>query len=216
MDLKAGESKQAKLNIDVPIDASPGAYFGAVRYAAVPKEIADGDDGRQVALTASVAGLVLLTVPGDIVEGVSFDRLSIEKAEKTGTFFTSAPESIAVGLTNTGNGFIKPFGIVTVHKGGNQILSYELNDTDPRGNILPNSSRTFRDRLESVGGFGRYKAIASVSYSDGGDVLTQEKVFWIIPVWMWIIIILLLIAVGASLYLLRRRLVYGKSGGKRK
>jgi hypothetical protein len=217
VELEAGETKEIKLNLDVPVDTAPGAYFGAVRYAAIPKEVIDDNDNRQVALTASVASLVLLTVPGDVTESVSFDSLNVEKNENAGTFFTDAPQEVALKLSNTGNSFIRPFGKVSVYKGSNEVYSYELNNTEPRGNVLPGSSRTFRSSIENVGGFGKYKVVANVSYSEGGELLTQEKVFYVIPIWLWAVIGLLVIGLVVGIYLLRRKMVYkGKSSNKRK
>src|SRR6056297_1425594 len=60
-DLEPDEERELTINVDVPDEASPGAYFGSVLYRASPQ--GSGGSG-QVALVASVGSLVLLEVPG--------------------------------------------------------------------------------------------------------------------------------------------------------
>ncbi len=69
-----------------------GAYYGLIRFNAVPKDVADlGSSGTtQVALNASVAPLVLIQVPGNIKESIEIVTVKAEASGKSSSFFTRA------------------------------------------------------------------------------------------------------------------------------
>ncbi|HET7673576.1 MAG TPA: hypothetical protein VFK11_03640 [Candidatus Saccharimonadales bacterium] len=197
--MKSGETKTVKIPVNVPADQPPGAYFGVIRFIAQPVSTDKDNAGRQINLTASLGHIVLVNVPGNVKEQLQLVSFSAEKDGKEGKIFSSAPDSIALGLRNTGNSFSKPFGTVTIKDfRGNEVYKYEVNNTDPRGNVLPDSTRVFHDGLKNIGSSpNRYTAVASVSYGTGGDVLVSEIQFWVIPTWVRILaaIVVLLILV---------------------
>ncbi len=205
IELASGEAKEVEITLDVPLNASPGGHYGAIRFVAIPKGADEATADRQVALTASIGGLVLVEVTGEITQGMQLERVGVERGGRLGSFFFGSPDKTAVSVRNTGNSFIKPFGKVTITKGGNEVASYEINDTEPQGNVLPDSSRTFRNDIEAVGGFGKYNVTASVSYTQGGEVLTLSKTFWIIPWWMVAIALILVVALVAAIIYVRKR-----------
>ncbi|HEX5797313.1 MAG TPA: hypothetical protein VFX86_02895 [Candidatus Saccharimonadales bacterium] len=209
--MNSGETRKLKIPINVPADQPPGAYFGVIRFIAEPVSTNTDTDGRQINLTASLGHIVLVDVPGDVNEQLQLVSFSAEKDGKTGTVFSSSPDGIALGLKNTGNSFSKPFGTVTIKDfRGKEVHRYEINNTDPRGNILPDSTRVFHDNIKNLGSSpGRYSAIASVSYGTGGDVLVSETHFWVIPGWLRI-----LAAVVVLLILLIIFFVYKKLRGQ--
>ena len=179
--LKRGEQKNVIVGLQIAKNTPPGAYFGIIRYRAVPAGQNAPGPG-QVALTASVGTIVLITVPGNIRTQVQFSNLHIYRGANDGTLFFGAPDKIGIEIKNFGNGFIKPFGTVEVHNMFKKtIVSYQFNNPKQPGNILPNSTRIFTNNIKGVKQIGRYTAIASVSYGDGSQVLTQTKTFWYIP-----------------------------------
>jgi hypothetical protein len=205
-ELQPNETKDVVIQFSIPPDAAPGGYFGAIRYAAVPKEQIESEGERTVALTASVASLVLIEIPGDVTESVRVDKVAVELGGQERSFFMQAPDKASIQISNTGNSFVKPFGIVTVKRGNKEVYSYQLNNTGQRGNVLPKSSRTFKDDIKNVNTFGKYVITANVSYTDGGDVITVNKTFWVIPLWALIVagvlllfIILLILFIGLRL-----------------
>lgn len=202
IEIKSGETKEVKLTLDVPDNAVPGAYFGVVRFAAVPKE-KQSEAERQVSLTASVAHIVLLEVAGDVTEQIQLESLKAQRNNDPGSFFLSPPDSMALGIKNLGNGFSRPFGTVNIKNIlGKEVKNYEVNNTSPKGVILPNSSRTFVDSIDGVKWPGRYTATAAVAYGNGGEVVTYKSAFWYIPLWLLIALIALL---AAAAYYLRRK-----------
>jgi hypothetical protein len=206
IDLKAGETKEIKLSVEIPGDAAPGAYFGALRYAAVPKGQAQTDAQRQVALTASVAHLIFVEVPGNINEQIQIESLKAEQNGKAGTFFLKNPNKIALGVKNLGNGFSRPFGKVNVTGPfGKATYSYDINNTDPRGIILPNSSRTFSDDSKNIKWPGKYNLTASVAYGNGGEVITYKSSFIYMPIWAIVTLVVLILVLAGGIYMVYRK-----------
>lgn len=220
--LDANETKTFSVTAQIPEAAVPGAYYGLIRYQAIPLD-AEGQelDGTQFSLNASLGILVLIDVPGNVVQGAEVESITAQSQEfndndvavgepSDGSFFMSSPDQIAINIKNTGGSFIKPFGKVIVNNMfGGESASYELNAVSSgegapavRGNILPDSSRTFTNRVD-IGGIGRYTVQANISYTQGGEVITRTSTFWVIPVWFIALTIALLAIVtfgGYRLY----------------
>jgi hypothetical protein len=202
----AGEARNVAVFIQIPEQASPGAYYGAVRFLATNPSKADSDEA-QVSLNASVASLILVEVPGDLVQRIEVSNLSAYIDDKDGFFFTKAPNKIGTEITNLGNSFARPFGKVVVNGpfGQGQVYEYELNSTSPRGNVLPESSRLFLDNLEGVSRPGKYSIVANISYGNGGEILEATATFWYIPIWFLAVVIgLIVLIVGGAFYLYRK------------
>lgn len=231
--LEVGESKDIAIPVDVPPDAAPGGYYGAVRFQAIPVgEDQDQGEGNQVSLTANVLSLVLIEVPGDIEQKVAVNFAKAFIDENSGSVFTRKPNFVGVEIDNQGNSFVKPFGRVVVKDmRGNEVFDYELNNSNPRSNVLPESTRVFKDRLmniekKTVNGEesqdeispitmpGRYSIEANVSYGNGGEVLTVTSTFWYLPPWFLIaLVIVIALLVGVVYYFYRK---YATKSVKRK
>lgn len=226
VELKPNETKQVKLAVDIPGDAAPGAYYGVVRYAAVPKgqDLNSPQDQRQVSLTASVAHLVFIEVSGEINEQIQIDSLSIGKDSKgdntqikNSSIFISSPNRASLAVKNLGNGFSRPFGSVSINNMFNkEVYRYEVNETDPKGIILPSSSRTFINNIENVKTPGRYTSIAAVAYGNGGEVITYKSTFWYLPAWFLLTVVAIIVLIGAGVYLIYRKKYSSKSAKKSK
>lgn len=213
--LKAGETKEVKLTLDVPGNAAPGAYFGAVRFSVVPKTNAT-DKERQIALNASVAHLVFLEVPGNVTQQIKVESLTFAAADKKNrqTFFTKKPDVANVSVRNMGNGLSRPFGTVTV-KGPlkKQVASFEINNREVKSVVLPNSTRTYTvpdDAKKQPGGLhvklpGKYTSVASVAYGNGGEVVNYKATFWYLPIWFLILLVVLIVVLIFGGYVLYRK-----------
>jgi hypothetical protein len=200
--LKKDESKKFDIPVQIPANAVSGGYFGVIRYTAEAQNKEEAA-GRQVALNASVGLIVLIQVPGNITEQVQAQKITVSRNSSNGGIFIAAPQKANITLKNTGNGFSKPFGHVTITKGGKEVYSYEMNNTDPRSNILPNNTRTFTDDIKNVSKMGRYTITANISYGTGGDILTLKTSFWVLPLWLVLVLIgtvLILLVAGFILY----------------
>lgn len=212
-----GETVPVDLPIQIPENAAPGAYYGAVRFQAAPPD-SNNDDATnpQVALNASVAALVLVEVPGDITEKIEITSISAYLEDKKGVLFTKKPNKSGIEVKNLGNGFSKPFGRVSINGpwGKGEVHSYELNNTSPRGNVLPKSSRLFTNDIGGISLPGRYTIQANISHGRGGEVLTATTSFWYIPIWLvGILGVFLIVLIGIAYYLFRK---YGAKTVRRK
>lgn len=190
-ELDPGQSRSVTISVRVPADALPGGYFGAIRFeAGVGGESGDG----QVALSASVASLVLVSVPGDAEEQMSLEYIHALRDGSSSAFHQYPPDTIAIRLNNEGNTILKPIGRVTVkNMFGKEVHSYEFNGGQIRGNVLPKSGRVFEDAAENIGRIGRYTVTANLSYGEGGgNIITASSSFWVIP-WLWLLAAALII-----------------------
>jgi hypothetical protein len=221
-DLNPEEEREVTIRIEVPSNASPGAYFGSILYRASP--LGQSGDG-QVALVASVGSLILLEVPGDITEKIDIKDISAYIGDSAGSIFTKKPDSVGVLIENLGNSFSQPFGKVSVQDWrGNEIFLYELNDNTPRANILPASTRLFKNDLSNVevrtvNGEevvektsplkwpGRYSVVGNISHGSTGEIFTVESSFWYIPLWLIITLAVVLVVLVIGAYYLYRKYV---------
>jgi hypothetical protein len=214
--LAKGETRKISIPIRVPRDQSAGGYFGVVRFKAFPVNPNQNNSGKQVSLTASVGHILLVQVPGKLTTKLEAVNLSAEYHRNPSNFFVHKPDSMRLEVKNVGNSFIQPFGNVVVKNSkGQQVYSYEVNATTPRGNVLPKSTRVFHDALKNISSFGHYTAIASIAYGNGGDVLTLKTSFWVLPLWLLILVGLVVLLLAVVILLLFRRLRHGSRGFKR-
>lgn len=203
--LKKGEQKKLSLALQVPTNASPGAYYGIIRFKAVPAG-ESAPQGGEVALSASVGTIVFITVPGTIKEQVQLTALHVYNDKHEGTFFFRKPSDVGVEVRNLGNGLAKPFGTIELQDMfGKAVYNYQLNNTTPRGNVLPGSSRIFTDQIKNISKPGRYTIMASVAYGSGSEVLVLNKTFWYIPGWLLVIILAVLVFLVLTAYRAYRR-----------
>lgn len=201
------ESKDIKMQINIPAGSAPGAYYGVIRYQAVPVDTEGQESGGgQVALTASVGTIVLVEVPGNIKQQIEIKGITAYLDDKKGSLFTKKPNFVGIEINNLGNGFARPFGKVNVKDMfGKNVLSYEMNNTNPRGVVLPDSTRVFKDGLSGINKPGRYTMSADVSYGNGGEVYSITSTFWYLPSWFIISIAVFVLAlVGLGFYLFRK------------
>jgi len=178
--IPAKQSKTFKVLITVPQNAQAGGYFGAVRFAP-----SDPDGGGQVNLSASVASLILLTVPGDIVEKLRLNNFDIQQNDVNGNSFRT-PDNLQASFSfeNQGNLQIGPFGRVSVKKGDKVVFESDFNNKDPRDVILPDSTRRWEIAFKDIEAFGHYDVTATFTYGTTNQTIEVTKSFWVIPQWV--------------------------------
>lgn len=178
--IKSKELKDLPVTIHVPESASPGSYFGVIRFTATPPEL----EGTGVSLSASIGSLIFLRVNGVAKESLAVQELSANiNGGSAASLFESAPINFTVKLKNTGNVYEQPAGrIVVTDMFGKEVGAPNL----APGNILPQSTRKYNQALDStvIGNkflFGRYRADLSVTYGANKSVVKQTIYFWVIP-----------------------------------
>lgn len=199
----AGQQKEVKATISLPKSVAPGGYYGAVRFAPAT------EPGGVVSLSGSVGSIILVTVPGNIKENLQVASLDVRRNDNAGFLFTSTDKLTAtVRFRNSGNVQERPFGKIQLKKGGKVLATYEVNNTTPRGNVLPDSIRKFTVPLKDVHGFGKYALEGNFGYGDKGQLLTASTTFVVVPmpfiVLGGVLILLVLFLIFALPKLLRR------------
>ena len=175
--IPAGDAAKVEVLIEVPANAQAGGYFGAVRFAPAGTE-----DGSQVNLNASVASLILLTVPGDIVEKLQLTDFNITQDGTTKPFYYDGKDMIAgVRFENTGNLQLAPFGKVSVLRGNDVVYDVDFNDKEIKDTILPDSARKWDIPLKGIDKFGKYTVMSTFTYGTQNQTIEVSKTFWIIP-----------------------------------
>ncbi|MGH7157293.1 MAG: hypothetical protein ACREGG_04255 [Candidatus Saccharimonadales bacterium] len=203
--LKKGEQKNVIIALAVPKNTAPGAYYGIIRYKAVPASVAAPAPG-QVALTASVGSIVLITVPGNLRHQLQLSAVHVYRGAHEGSLFFTRPNKIGVEVKNFGNGFEQPFGNVEVQNMfGKSVGNFQYNNPKQLGNVLPNSTRNFINNTNLIRQPGRYTITAHVSYGSGSQILTLSKTVWYIPAWLAIVIALVILALLFLAYRAYRR-----------
>lgn len=183
------ELKNVKATVVVPKNAAGGGYFGAVRFS--PASNSDSDD-KNVNLTASVGSLILMKVNGEITEKVSVASFDVRKKtasktipDKPAKFFTDNKDlKVVLRVKNEGNVQVGPFGTVIVKKGGKKIDQIQINNQDPRQQVLPDSVRRFEVDMTKIGSFGKYTVEGSFGYGSAGELITTSTTFYIVPVFV--------------------------------
>lgn len=190
--IPANSKKNVKIRIDVPADAKPGGYFGAVRFQPVTAAT-----GKSVNLDTSAASLILMTVSGDAVEKLELTDFQVQQGGKSGAWFQSPNDlQVTARFQNTGSVQEGPYGNVTVKQGDKVVYSYEFNTDQPRKMVLPDSARRWDVPLKNIGAFGNYTVTATFTYGNKNESINVTKSFWVIP--MYVIIA----AVAATLVLI--------------
>lgn len=190
--LQPGQQKPVSVNINVPAGTPGGGYYGAIRFAPV-----GASGNKNVNLSASVASLVLITVPGNISEQISIAGFGVAQGKDVSSaglhtiFFNNKNLKGVVRFQNSGNVQEQPFGKIVLKKGSTILATYDVNKSDSPGNVLPDSIRRFSVDLNKVGSFGKYRIEGNFGYGSKGQLLTANATFYVIP----IAVIILAIAV---------------------
>jgi hypothetical protein len=217
--IPAKQAKTIDVVITVPKSAQPGGYFGAVRFAP-----SSSTNGGQVNLNASVASLVLMTVPGKAVEKLALTDFNVQQKGVTGEMFGS-PDNLQVTARFENKGGLQegPFGKVSVRQDDKKVVyETDFNNKDPRDMVLPDSARRWDIPLKSIGAFGHYTVTATFTYGKSNQTIDVTKSFWVIPQMVIIAaivgtLVLIGLIVGIWMFLrnYKRRILHkhGGSGG---
>lgn len=204
--LAAQATKDVKVTITIPKGIAGGGYFGAVRF--LPSSTGSNSN---VNLTASVASLIIVTVPGPVDEQMSLASFDVRQMNtKTNVlnspsvlFTTNKNLNGVVRFQNGGNLQEEPFGKMILKKGSSVIATYNVNNTTPRGNVLPDSIRRFAIPLTGLGTFGKYTLEGNFGYGSKGQLLSAQTSFYIVPVAGVVIAVVVLLLIIGAIFLLR-------------
>lgn len=200
--LQPGEEKSVSITIKVPANAAGGGYYGAVRFAPGTNP---NTKNAQLSLSGNVGSLILVKVPGDIKEQLSIASIDVLSDKKAGNFFTTNKNlSVTVRFQNQGNIQEAPFGKLLVKNHSNKTIgSYEINNVDPAGNVLPDSIRKFNIPIKA-GSFGSYKVEGNFGYGSSGQLLSAATSFYVIPFYLILIFITIVALLVVAIFAIPR------------
>lgn len=209
-----------KVKISVPKDAQAGGYFGALRFAPTTP-----DSGGQVNLSASVASLILLTVPGPVTEQLNLTSFEIQQGQggKAATDFRTPNDlKVAFRFENKGNIQQGPFGKISVTQGKKVVYDADFNQETPREVILPDGARKWDVPLKNIGEFGHYTVHATFTYGSTNKTIEVERSFWVIPMsYIIAAIVAVVVLIGGVVLLIfwlkgRRKRAIRRHAGRRR
>lgn len=227
INLEPGESQSLPYSVVIPQDTLPGGYFAGLFWSTAPPDSKDDN----IAITARLGSLILLSVTGDVKQGGGIVEYKINDEDylknhndKPRKFFTALPIDFYYRFQNTGDDRIKPKGSIFI-KNILGMKSAAIDANKGNGNILPrNSIRRFdvkwakgeqkastRDNIQGFWhkavyewnnfAFGPYKAVLDLTYGDKNIAAKQTVKFFVFP-WHILIVIVLVLFIG--FYLLRK------------
>jgi hypothetical protein len=192
--LQPNQQEPVNVLIKIPPNAPSGGYYGAIRFFPV-----GATGNKNVNLSASIASLVLITVPGNLKEQVSIVGFGVSQGTNsttTHTFFLSNKNLQAITrFQNSGNVQEQPFGKVLLKRGSTVLSTYPVNNSSSPGNVLPDSIRLFSVSINKVGWYGKYKIEGNFGYGSKGQLLTAQSTFYVIPLLFVIIAILIILVI---------------------
>jgi hypothetical protein len=212
--LQAKGTYNISVVISIPKGTPAGGYYGAIRF--LPYNANNPSASKNVALTGSVASLILVTVPGPVHEELSISSFDVRKLVTPPDVFSSPGwlfennKSLygVVRFNNLGDLQEQPFGKIILKKGNTVIESSQINQSVPAGSVLPGSIRQFYLKLNGLGSFGKYTILGNFGYGTTGQLLSDDYSFYIIPLWVFVTaggaIILILFLIFVLPRLLRR------------
>ncbi len=182
-------NQEMKFNFEivVPADAAPGGHYGVIFFTNEPPPDPSKVDITHVNLTTMLGALMLVKVPGEVVEKAVIREFSTQK------FFFAPPVHFNIKIANIGNIHIKPLGDVTIKNWrGRELTALDINSRG--GNILPSSIRRFDQTWSPVKSvswklIGRFTADLQATYGTSASPLTGQVTFWIIPWWLIILVV---------------------------
>jgi hypothetical protein len=201
--LRPGEQKSIQVVINLPANAGGGGYYGAVRFAPAGDT---NNPNENVSLASSVGSLILIKVPGNVVEKLTIATFDARANDRPRSLFTSNKNITAtVRFQNSGNIQVEPFGKILLKDRSNKLIGqYEVNTSIPAGSVLPESIRKFSVPLNKISGFGKYKIEGNFGYGSTGQLLSASTTFYVIPMWMILTTIAVVLFLAFLIFVLPR------------
>lgn len=188
--LNTGESKRIPIFVSVPQNAEPGGHFALVSFVTTAEAGASG-----ASITGGVGTNIALDVAGSVLE--KGDIVSFTTADGK-TNYDKLPIGFVTRINNGGNRHFKPQGSIQIkNMFGSVVANLPLNETNGGGNVLPRSTREFKNTWEGEFAFGKYTAVLTTDLA-GAGVKTASTELWVMPAGLlvlWLIIALIIIVI---------------------
>lgn len=185
-----GETKNIQYIIAIPQDAPPGGHYAAIKVASGAANVPGG-----ASLSSALAANIALDVEGQALE--KGDVVSFATVDGK-TNYDKLPVSFITRINNGGNRHFKPKGSIEVkNMFGSVVASLPLNQTNGGGNVLPRSTREFKNEWLGEFAFGKYTALLTTQLG-GAGTKTASLELWVMPAGLlilWLVIALIIIVI---------------------
>lgn len=170
--LKNGEVAKIPLVISVPDSAQPGGYYAAVFARIKPKqselmETKEGESSGQVKIVTQAASLILLRVPGSVVE-----KGILNNFKTTNKIYFDAPIRFTYDFRNDGTIYLAPKVTIDIY---NMLGSKVDSLTGGLSFVLPNSSRNDEINWSKLWLLGRYRADIKAVFGAGDEQIQNAS-----------------------------------------
>jgi len=184
------------ISINIPLTALPGGHYAMLTYT--PNADAKPGDLKQTGniITSRVGTLIYVTVSGPVTEKATLIKFKVPK------FTEKGPVEFVGTIESMSDIHINPKGTITIYN----PLNVKVSDVNVDvGNIFPETSRDFTAVWNQQWGWGRYKADLNLTYGVAGSVLSATIFFWLFPIRLIILALIVLISVLVVIITLNKR-----------
>lgn len=177
--LQQGDRANIPVKISIPADAQPGGLYGmvAVTYSTtdplVEQQLKEAEAKSGVGITARVANLFFIRVPGPVKEEGNLSDLYTDKK-----IYGGGPVTISWMYENSGNVYVNPFGYIEIKNLYGQVVHQE--EIAPYF-VMPGSLRLMENKWSRPFMFGRYTVDLKLNRGYGNIVDERTIAFWVLP-----------------------------------
>lgn len=230
-----GQSKSLDMNVTIPSNQGAGSYYSAIIYSTGAP-----DGNGNVGLSASGVTLAFVTIPGKVDENLTLKKfgaydIDARSGEDGYMFFASKePKAIGYTLENKGNVAESPVGTITIKDMFGRVTT--IGEINPNGSLaLIGQTRTFtaciKTKAQDVNFQGStteattcaspglwpgvYTANIDLLYGQNGNPtqeITKSAVFWYMPLWFIVLVILVLLAITYFVWRTVRKIQARRNG----
>ncbi len=189
--LMPGEKVNVAFYVTVPTEASIGGHYAAVGW----RQVAQAPKLTGASITGFPAINIALDVAGITEE--KGDILSFSTSDGK-TNYDKLPVSFVTRINNGGNRHFNPKGSIQIkNMFGSVVAELAFNETKGGGNVLPRSTREFKNEWLGEFAFGKYTAELTAQLG-GAGTKTASLELWVMPAGLlvlWLIIALIIIVI---------------------
>ncbi len=180
----ANQVRTVDVTITVPDNAEVGGHYGAFFVQTEDPVAMEEQEGSVIGSIGRIASLLLITVPGDIVEDVTLESFATDEK----IYWTTSPTvDVIANIKNNGNVHTIPTGAAFVSGGiGYKTQSVVFNQE--QGAALPGAPvRRIVDKLEMrkvslIPPMGKFEVDLVVRYGLQGSQLSGTTTFYVVPI----------------------------------
>ncbi len=232
--VEPGSTATVDMSVSIPEGHGAGSFYSAIVYSSGASE------GGNVGLSASGVTLAFVTIPGEMNEKLTLEKLGTydNEVQKYRFFNFAMPTRIAYTLKNEGNVAESPVGSITLrHMFGKETV---INDINPNQSLALigqtrrfesciklmnqevdfNGSRTEATLCADPGLWpGYYSVELDAFYGQNGNntqELTGKAGFWYLPSWFLIALAVLLLFLAYHIWRIVRYIRNKRGGGSAK